>query len=200
MSISTIIISVVTIVVLVASLKMYLQDSELVQVKSGIDGRTYLVRDLKDKYQAADQLAKIRANLIKIVKYMDEKFPDDPRVKRMIKNFDPNVISEGIPDVRYTSYSVNKGSKIVFCVRQRDQNNSLVDMNTMSFVAIHELSHLATKSIGHTIEFWENMSFLLKSVLESPLNVYTYQPYHTKPQEYCGTQVSDTPFKINSKT
>jgi WLM domain len=59
----------------------------------------------------------------------------------------------------YTSYSVNKGEKIVMCVRQKD--NSLVPKNVVMYVGIHELSHIMTSDIGHTPEFWDNFKFLL---------------------------------------
>ena len=30
------------------------------------------------------------------------------------------------------------------------------------FVAIHELAHIMTESVGHEPEFWDNMGFLLE--------------------------------------
>ena len=61
----------------------------------------------------------------------------------------------------------------------------------MMFVAIHELAHLMTKSIGHTPEFWDNMRFLLKKGIE--LNVYKKHDYNKVPKDYCGTQITSTP-------
>ena len=52
----------------------------------------------------------------------------------MVNNFNPNNISESTKDNKYTSYSVNKGEKIVFCLRSRDEKNKLVDINIMMFV------------------------------------------------------------------
>ena len=75
-------------------------------------------------------------------------------LKRLKKNYRPNNITESSPGNKYTSYSINKGDKIVFCLRSKDGSNKLEDINTMMFVAIHELAHLMTKSIGHTTEFW----------------------------------------------
>ena len=61
----------------------------------------------------------------------------------------------------------------------------------MMFVAIHELAHLMTKSIGHTAEFWDNMRFLLKEGIK--IGVYVKQDFNKSPVEYCGTQITDTP-------
>jgi len=135
----------------------------------------------------------IKQRLVKMVEYLSQKYPDDQNIQRLKENFRPDNISEGLPDGKYTSYSVNKGEKIVFCVRQRDSNNSLVNINTMMFVAIHEMAHLMSKSIGHTPKFWENMKILLQKVLDSDLNIYKYQSFHKNPEEYCGTKITDTP-------
>ena len=170
---------------------------DLTLIKSTVDGREYYVQNLPDKQQACDNLAKLRAILIKIVTYMKEKFPNNDSILRLYKNFNPDKIVENPNDSRYTSYSVNKGEKIVFCIRQRNKTNDLVDMNTLTFVAIHELAHLMTKSVGHNDDFWENMKFLLKEIIHSPLGVYSYVDFSKTPQEYCGTIVSDTPYKMN---
>ena len=165
-------------------------------VESQLDNRQYLVRNLPDKNDAARLLSLIRARLIKLVKYMRTKYPQDSRVHRLVKNFNPDQISESAPDSKYTSYSVNKGEKIVFCVRQRNDKNELVDLNTMMFVAVHEMAHLMTLSIGHTKEFWENMKFLLREALSKNLQLYRYQPFHNDPTPYCGTMITDTPLKL----
>ena len=40
-----------------------------------------------------------------------------------------------------------------------EDENKLIDENTLMFVALHELAHIATESIGHTKEFWANFKF-----------------------------------------
>ena len=187
-----------TIIILVLSLYKYFEKtfSELVKVKSTVDGREYYVQNLPDKQIACDNLAKLRAILLKVVNYMADHFPNDDRCHRLKKNFNPDRLIENSNKGKYTSYSVNKGEKIMLCIRQRNDSNDLVDLNTVTFVAIHELAHLMTKSIGHTDEFWENMKFLLHNVINSDLGVYQYQPFHKDPIEYCGTKITDTPYKI----
>lgn len=157
----------------------------------------FLVRNLPDKEAAALLLSKIRERLIKLVdhtskeiKDKDEKTDHLKSLKRLKKNFRPNNITESSPGNKYTSYSINKGEKIVFCLRSKE-TDKLVDINTMMFVAIHELAHLMTKSIGHTTEFWDNMRFLLKEGIK--IKVYEKQDFNSVPVEYCGTQITDTP-------
>ena len=168
-----------------------------------IDNFEFLVRNLPDKEEAAVLLSKIRSNCSKIIESLfsemnsnKKKYDEETNkgIKRLKKNFKPNNISESSPGNSYTSYSINKGEKIVFCLRQKGggmNTNELVDINTMMFVAIHELGHLMSKSIGHTTEFWDNMRFLLKKGIE--LNVYKHIDYSKLPQEYCGIKITDTP-------
>ena len=171
--------------------------NEVEYVKSTVDDMYYLVRNLPDKQQASDLLASVNIRIKKLLKYLREKYYNDPNILRLFRNYNEHQISESSPDSKYTSYQVNKGEKIVFCVRQRESNNNrLMDINTMMFVAIHELSHLMSISVGHTDEFWLNMKFLLKEAINCPERIYRYVPYHSKPQKYCGTVITDTPYKL----
>lgn len=165
--------------------------NEVTYVKSGIDNNEYLVRNMDDKQAAADLIAKIRIKLEKLIHSMKEKYPNDKSVLRMKKKFNADNISESGKSSQYTSYSVNKGEKIVFCVRQKDDNESLVEENTITFVAIHELAHIMTKSIGHTDEFWDNFKRLLKESIE--MGIYNKEDYESNPKEYCGIKVTDSP-------
>lgn len=189
---------IVIVAIVIWSAYVYVEGftSEVEYVRSALDNRSYLVRNLPDKAYAAKLLSLIRARLLKLVGYLKNKYPDDNRIKRLYRNFNSNNISESTPDSKYTSYSVNKGEKIVLCVRQRNDNNELVGLNTMMFVAIHELAHIMTVSIGHTREFWNNMKFLLREALSKEIQLYNYQPFHDEPQPYCGTMITDTPLKL----
>ena len=201
-------------------LVMYCKSSayEVVYVKSNVNGKEYLVRNLSNKQNAADLLAHLSINLEKLVDYLSEKndktklgdlydtyvddidkkdinkskFKDD--IIRLIKNFNPDEFSESTPDAEYTSYSVNKGEKLVFCLRSRDEEENMVKKNIMMFVALHELAHLMTKSIGHKPEYWKNFKILLKIAID--LDIYNHVNFNKKPVEYCGTQITDTPHKI----
>ena len=98
---------------------------------------------------------------------------------------------ESTPDSKYTSYSVNKGEQIVYCLRSRDSEERLVDLNTILFVALHELSHVMTISVGHTPEFWDNFRFLLANAIH--WNMYTAVNFRKTPKAYCGTHITDSP-------
>jgi len=65
-------------------------------------------------------------------------------------------------------------------------------MNTLIFVAIHELAHIMTKSIGHKQDFWKNFKFLLENAKEA--KIYIPVDYKSKPQSYCGMTITDNPY------
>ena len=160
-------------------------------VRSGIDGRDYLVRSLPDKQEAADMLAEVSKKLQTLIKHLEKIAPDDPRTQRLVMNFKPENICEGVDSKEYTSYSVNKGEKIIFCLRQKNKDQSMVELNTIMFVGIHECGHICTQSIGHTKEFWDNFSWLLEESIQ--IGIYTQTDYKSKPVEYCGTKVTSSP-------
>lgn len=169
----------------------YVNDVEY--VKSSIDNNEYLVRSLHDKQDAADMLAKIRKKLEETVDKVKEDHPNDPRTERLLDNFRSDRISEGTESSKYTSYSINKGEQIVFCLRSKKENKKLVDLNTMTFVALHELSHIATESIGHTKEFWDTFKWILGIAVKH--KIYVVQDFNTKPVAYCGISITDQPLK-----
>jgi predicted metal-dependent hydrolase len=152
------------------------------------DNREYLVRNLDDKQEAANLLASITKDLETLVRHMMAKYPDNKDTIRLYANFNPDAISEGSVDSGYTSYSVNKGEKIILCIRQKDK--SFVEKNTIMYVAIHELGHLMTSEVGHTDSFWKNFKFLLDEAIS--INLYKPDNYNLNPKDYCGIKINNT--------
>lgn len=186
-----ILIFIVVIVIFYLFIYFDEKNSELKKIQSTVDGRYYLVRgDLKDNKQAANLLAEVRKKMMELSDYLQVKFPKDERVTRL-KKFSPDNIVEKSRDSKYTSYSINKGEKIVFCLRSRNSDEKLVDLNLLMFVALHELGHVITVSIGHEEEFWDNFKWLLEQSIV--LGIYKPHDFKNKPEEYCGTQITDTP-------
>jgi len=167
---------------------VYVRESfmEVSYVKSTVDGKKYLVQNRKNAVEAANLLANINKNLIRLISILKQKYSEDPRAKRIINNYNPDTITEGTGEKNYTSYSVNKGEKIVFCitVRNDENNKKLMDLNTMLYVGIHELAHLGTKEIGHVDVFWKNFKWILK--IAEKEGIYKYEDYRINPKKYCG--------------
>lgn len=161
---------------------------EVEYVKSSIDQRYYIVRKLPDKQKAADYLAIINARLNKLVKHMMAKYGKSKDVIRLYENYNPDAISEGSADSGYTSYSFNKGEKLILCIRQTNQE--FVDKNVIMYVAIHELGHIMTEEVGHSDLFWENFRFLLEEAIK--IDLYQKVDFKDEPQDYCGIKIKNS--------
>jgi hypothetical protein len=175
-------------------------DYPLVPVKSTVDGQTYSVRDMPDKQNAADMMARVRMKMNKLKLHVEEAFPDKPQVKQLSRNFEanPNRIIEATPDADHTSYSVNKGESVHFCLRQRDGGDeSLVQEDIITFVAIHEMGHMITKTVGHGPDFWNNFAWLLQEAERS--GIYKHRDFRAHPVSYCGMKITDQPTYDASK-
>lgn len=186
-------IVIISLFVIGICIYMFIENrlSDLEYVKSDIDNKMYLVQRHKDNKQAANLIAKIKKRLVKLCKYCYENDSNNEAVKRLKQKFDHDVIVEVGKNSKYTSYSVNKGEKIVLCLRSRDGNNNIIDENTLMFVSTHEIAHIMTKSIGHTEEFWDNFKYLLEIAIK--LNLYNKVDYSKNPKKYCGMTINSSP-------
>ena len=185
---------IVIIMSIVIIIKLYL-DGDFFQLKciiSDIDGNKYCVREKSRIHEAADLLANINVKMRKIVEYMSKNYPEKPNIKRLVDGFNPSRINETLPTSEYTAYSENKGQKLAFCLRRRKNGTKLIDENTLMFVALHELSHIMTSTIGHTDEFWQNFKFLLQHAVKQ--KIYNPINYKKNPQPYCGMDITDNPY------
>jgi hypothetical protein len=181
--------------VAVAWIAMYFKGSKypMSLTQSEIDKEYYLVRNLPDKQEAANRLSRVRAKILTLRKYLEQTHMSKPFVKQLINGFDCSAdrFSESTPDAQYTSYSVNKGEKVYMCLRQRDEKEELVNENIILFVALHEMSHVGTTSIGHTPEFWNHFAWILEQA--EHVNIYQYTDFAAHPVEYCGVHITDSP-------
>jgi len=156
------------------------------------DGNTYCVRERQKLGLAANLLASVTKKCKELVDYMKKKHPNDKRVQLLVKGFNPKKISETLPTSTLPAYSENKGEKIAFCLNKAKDDDQLIDLNTLTFVAIHELAHIMTTSIGHKQEFWQNFKFLLINAKDA--NIYQPVDYKKKPKQYCGMDITDNPY------
>lgn len=186
---------IIIALIIIISYRMY-KNSDLFQLKcivSDVDGQKYCVREREKLKPAADRLANVNQKLIKLVDYCTKKYPDDDRTKRLKEKFNPKKVVETLPTSEYTAYSENKGEKLAFCLdKKRNETDNLIDLNTLTYVAIHELAHICSISIGHTPEFWENFKFLLIEAKE--IDIYNPIDYKETPGEYCGMPITDNPY------
>ena len=186
---------VIILFVILVGLRIYYESDvfNLRCIVSTVDGKKYCVRERKNVTKASNLLARTTEKLEYLVENLGQRYRDRENVKRMVKNFNPTTIKETLPTSEYTAYSENKGEKLAFCLNKKKSNNeNLIDSNTLTFVAIHELGHIMTESVGHTEEFWNNFKFLLENAVE--LKLYTPVDYKKEPENYCGMDIIDNPY------
>lgn len=114
--------------------------------------------------------------------YYSEKHPVLDEVRRRFAAINPKygkIPLRSGPE----SYTQSK-SAITLCIVNPD-NNQFYDINSIMYVALHELAHVITKADGedsHKEEFTENFAFLLKDAH----NKGVYDARKPIPSVYCG--------------
>jgi hypothetical protein len=111
------------------------------------------------------------------------------RITQLVNNYNPKYIYEISPKNSGNATSYTEDKKIlVLCLRHKKPDTSgnyeLHDINTMMFVVLHELTHMANKSWGHPTDFWILFKFLLMNAIEA--DIYSAVDYSKYPINYCG--------------
>ena len=186
---------IIILFIILIALQLYYESDvfNLRCIVSTADGRKYCVRERNEIEKASNLLAQTTDKLSYLVENLNNRFKNRENVKRLVENFNPTTIKETLPTSEYTAYSENKGEKLAFCLnKNNNNNNNLIDQNTLMFVAIHEIAHIMTLSVGHTDEFWQNFKFLLENAVQ--LGIYEPIDYKKNPKNYCGMNITDNPY------
>lgn len=176
--------------------------SEIRYVKSDIDGKTYLIRRGHNKSEeflneSANTLALINQNIMKLIDQLESNYSNDDSknyfIKKLRENYMPYIISEAAIDPRYTTYTIDKKDMHI-CLRTRDTNEDVYDLNILMYVVLHELAHLCNYNkddepiLGHGIEFKRIFKFLVEEAIK--IDIYNYTNYSVNPKEYCGIMIT----------
>lgn len=177
---------------------MYIKSSDSVHVLSDLDNNVYLIRRGKGKsktylQESANTLAKIHLRIIKLIKHLKTKFKTHPVLDILQARYNHNILSEAAIDDRYTSFTINKKDMHI-CLRTRDQDELIYDINILMYVVLHELAHFTNFDTngnpieGHGDEFVQIFKFLVNEAVLS--GVYEYIDYEKQPTEYCGMMIT----------
>lgn len=159
--------------------------------RSNINGKSYGVQEmLPNANLTADRIAKLEQFTTDLMNYLSARHPKDVRTKRLLDNLAEIKMEESPFEDDTSSYTVNKGELIALCIRNKEDKD-FHDWNTLLFVLIHELAHVASVTTGHNAEFIRNFKWLLERANEAGL----YQPvdYSKNPITYCGVRVTNNP-------
>ena len=176
--------------------------SEISYVVSDIDNKTYMIRRGHHRTESfykesANTLALINQRMEKLIYYLEKNYSLDLSknyfIKKLKENYNPYMISEAAVDPRYTTYTVDKQNMHI-CLRTRDTEEKVYDLNTLMYVVLHESAHLANYSpegyaiIGHGTEFRMIFKFLVENSIK--INIYNLVDYKNVPQEYCNIKIN----------
>lgn len=168
----------------------------------------YNMAQFHNSSDATKRLGKINDDIIKFLKHLRDKYNVDNNateiddrytmIDHMLNNYNPEVIYETNPlYTSDTSYMINKGARFHVCLRQKYKPNTFVDENTMMFVYLHELSHIAAYDVvGHPTRFWEVFKFVLEEAVD--FGIYTPVDYSVDRVDYCGLEINYSPLFDNN--
>ncbi len=177
-------------------------NGKMVYIKSNIDQQEYLVDNSPRKQEFADLLGEVNTRFKRLIKCMKTSCETDKKctpysdiVERLSSKYDNLDLQQSI-DPKYTSYTLNKKS-IKLCLTMRDDADNLVDINTLMFCVLHEVSHLGCtrqtnkKCVHHNEDFWDVFKFILKESVKC--GIYESINYKINPQKYCAITITSNP-------
>lgn len=164
-------------------------------LRSPIDNRYYMVRDLPDKEIAVNTLAQLRNNILILLNhlnmYKDTKYSDYGQyITQLSDRITDVTVGENRESSTTTSYSVNKGEELVVCLRSREQWNKMHNKNILMYVILHEIAHIACPEFGHTPLFKKIFAFLTYVAVD--LKLYEKIDFDNRPEEYCGIKITSS--------
>lgn len=204
-----------------ATLKDRFTLARTVPVRSPVDGMTYAVHDAyPDAAAAADMLARINRRVVALLRHLKRayvrpdrggapalarRYPGRARaVRRLLSRYNPDNVAENSPfdPEGDSAYSLDKGSLIALCLRDRPPrkgqkptrskgDGALHSIDTITFVMIHEMAHVAIDEVDHPPAFWATFKFLLLEAERAGLA--RFPDYRAEPVDYCGVKVDYSP-------
>jgi predicted metal-dependent hydrolase len=133
---------------------------------------------------------------MKLTNYLNNHKNEDaykeykPYINQLYEKIQDVKITESAEDSEYTSYSINKGEQIVFCLRSKQTEGVLHDLNLLMYVCIHEMSHVACPEYNHTPLFKKIFAFFTKVAID--IGIYKKIDFKDDPLEYCGLTISES--------
>lgn len=184
------------IVMIVCFLFFFIKNNPSLFCRNGIkliskfDGRMYEVMKHKTQDQAVELLAHIRNHIIELSNLISK---DNYLNKFDIQFFQKQIGKMEIAENTQcqhglTSYTVNKGKKMVLCLRS-NSTKKLHDINLIFYVVIHELAHILCPDYGHTQQFIDIFKQMLFVALANKL--YLKIDFMSDKIEYCGMIIHD---------
>jgi hypothetical protein len=173
--------------------------------RMGTDGLTYRVHRLHTpeidepgvNYGSSEYILSILNNkaieLLKHLKYSKNVNSTHTMIKRLLKYYNPDNLVENSPKniAGDTSFTYNDGSTLALCLRDTKKGYNPHDINTLTFVFIHEIAHISIPESGHPPKFWDAFRRLLLD--SNAIGIIELVNYAQNPVKYCGMTINSNP-------
>jgi len=184
-----------TLIILFVYAMYSMRRDRLTVVEQSDTGMKLMVYNDKNKKASADLLSEIITRMFKLRNNLISNKKNFPEFQKYIEllesnfNNDRTKIYENDPNSELTSFSVNKGEEVAFCLKSK-RSGKLHEVNLLLYVAIHEMAHMACPEIGHGNLFKKIFNFLTLQAIEQ--GIYVKEDYSANPVEYCGMILSSS--------
>ena len=153
-------------------------------LKSNIYQKSYLIKNTENKYEKVKMIDKLLESLNILLEDLktNEELNIESDIDEIQERLKKSEVLENITDSD-TSYTVNKGEKLVICLADRETDN-IYSYNLLMYVLLHELAHIINTTYGHDDNFKKVFKIITQRAVD--LNLYTYEDYKKSPKNYCG--------------
>lgn len=168
---------------LIVVILIYLIFSNFAHVsRAGDCGKSFLVLDREiqdDENKQANKFCILNKKATILINHLSKKYPELEMTKKLVNKYNYSDLIEHGSE----TFTINKGERIHMCLKS--------DINTLTYVLVHELAHIGSVTVGHgEQEFWRKFKFLLKIAVE--LNLYRPVNYLIYPVKYCGSTINNS--------
>jgi hypothetical protein len=202
--------------IILVMLLIYFGRERVDHIVVNYNGRTWKVLPYPNYMQAVYCLNGLNEQTLQFLAYLKQKYhvdeddaqiaaegnmhadavnaPNDVHniVGSLLLNYNPETIYENRPGLPSTSYTTGKGDELYMLLRDKDDPEKIIDYNTILFVLLHELSHIANyNDFGHGPNFWTVFKFILSEAQSS--GIYIPQDYRRNPAKYSSMMIGYNP-------
>jgi hypothetical protein len=162
----TIAIGVLIVVTFVVIFILLMRDDTVeYPASNGQMYRVYNRRSDESKRKAADILAELDTRMKKILENPDNKYQEDIKA-----HYSGTELRENLTE----AYTVGKGMKIYLDLTPGLGDDGFYSIDLLTYVLMHEVSHIAVPFDGHDQKFWD----IFKSLLSKASDLGVYVPIH----------------------
>lgn len=173
------------ILLLILFIFLYTNSNNLVKIKS-TNNKFYYTQQ-KHSLKASHILILLEDFINKLSYYLLKDNFNNKYIKNKLKK---KIIIKEIPN-KYKNYVSYLSNKTIYICLRKNINQFETNINALYFIIMHELSHIITKTQGHTKEFWDNYKLIINTATKYKL--YKYKDYYNNPVKICNKLINSLP-------